>query len=51
MKTNLNKSSRKLTLTRETLTPLQANLLVEVVTVVFLASAMTGAIVSHLACH
>jgi hypothetical protein len=50
MKTTLNKpESRKLTLTRETLTPLQTKVYTQV-TAVFMASAMTGAVVSYFAC-
>ena len=56
MKTNLNKPSvRKLNLNRETLAPLQAEQLAEVnggvSPTVFIASAVTGSIVSYFACR
>jgi hypothetical protein len=51
MKTTLkNRESRKLTLTRETLTPLQTKLYTQL-TAAFMASAMAGAVVSYVACH
>ena len=56
MKTKLNKpESRKLSLNRETLAPLQAEQLAEVnggvTPTIFIASAVSGSVVSYFACR
>jgi hypothetical protein len=55
MKTNLKKSSRKLNLDRETLAPLHAEQLSDVnggiTPSVFIASAVSGSVVSYFACR